>query len=520
MVKLISRNLEKLTFDHHTQEQHVQEDERLLSYRFEDIKSRMTALESMGDKYVAFCRENSLQPDQVGLDVSAVVKTLMLNILQAAEDDAPTLTSTEHYSGYIVRQNSRVRNLLLLLRQFYSHLEWSSGSYDQAIVPNCFDLRKQAGDIVNYDRWESFLIAEMEEELRELYSLNNDWSLLLTSSGMAAYATVHNFITRQVHSGDNILIPVPVYHEAEALLSEIPDVELVRLGITDPDKIVAKINEHTKVILLTSMTNDEALRFIDVERLLKKIHTVAQERPNQELIVVVDGTMAGGMIRPEQMLPSDSPITLLYFESGNKYQQIEDTGMKGIVIVPTHLRQDFTLIRRELGTILYDQIAACLPRAISREEFALRMKRFSDNALYISHQVNREPSLQSFCKINYPLHPSHPDYQTASQYSQEQVGGVVTFSFYENSLYDLEKLNKFIQQLIHLCQTRQLPFCKGDSYGFSLPRIHVGGSRTAKPCLRLSVGNRSLAEVKVLTDSLIECLKKFKLTFNGDKVEG
>ena len=382
MVNLINRNLEKITFDQRTQEQHIQEDERLLNYRFEDIKSRMDTLETMGDSYVDFCREHRLQPDQVGLDVSAAVKTLMLNILQAAEDDSPNLTSTKYYSDYIVRQNSRIRNLLLLLRQFYSHLEWSSGSYDQAIVPNFFDLRKQTGDIVNYDRWESFLIAEMEDELRALYSLDDGWSLLLTSSGMAAYATVHNFITRHVHGGDNILIPVPVYHEAEALLSKIPNVELVRLGITDPDKIVTKIDEKTKVILLTSMTNDEALRFIDIELLLKKIHTVAQAR-QQELIVVVDGTMSGGMIRTEQILPRNSPITLLYFESGNKYQQIEDTGMKGIVIVPSHLRQEFTLIRRELGTILYDQIAACLPRAISREEFALRMKRFSDNALYI-----------------------------------------------------------------------------------------------------------------------------------------
>jgi len=507
MVNILTQNVNDSS-DQSIQEQHIQEDKQLLQYRFNDIHSRMNTLETMQNAYIDFCVQNNLQADQVGIEVSTAVKKLMLTILQAAESDSITSEKIEDYSSYILRQNYRIRNLLLLLRQFYSHMEWSSASYAQAIVPRFFDLRKQTGDIVNYDRWESFLISDMEAELRELYQLENDWSLLLTSSGMSAYATIHNFISRHLHGGDNILIPVPIYHEAEALLSAIPDVKLARLGTTNPDEIVASLDERTRVILLTSMTNDEALRFVDIEAVLNKISSVVRE--HQELFVIVDGTMSGGLIRPEKMLPKGNPITLIYFESGNKYQQIEDTGMKGIIISPHPLREELKLIRQQIGAILYDQVAACLPCAILRQELMLRMRRFSDNALYISHQINSEPTLKSFCTINYPLHPSHPDYQSARQYSQEQVGGIVTFSFHEDSFYQKENLDNFIQQVIHHCQMKKLPFCKGDSYGFSIPRIHVGGSRTDKPCLRLSVGNRSLLEVNLLTTILIECLKGFQ----------
>ncbi|MEM9219092.1 MAG: PLP-dependent transferase [Cyanobacteria bacterium P01_F01_bin.150] len=473
----------------------------------------MSKWETMQDSYICFCQNNNLQPDQIGLEISHAVKKLMLEILQEGDRDAPESASIGNYSSYILRQNSRVRNLLLLLRQFYSQLEWLSASYSQAIIPRFFDLRKQTGDIVNYDRWESFLIADMEEELRELYQLDDAWSLLLTSSGMAAYATIHNFITRYLYGGDNILIPVPVYHEAEALLSGIPDVNLISLGTTDPDEIVAMINKRTKVIVLTSMTNNEAARFVDLETTLEKISQTVQD--DQEIFVVVDGTMCGGLIRPEKMLPQSSSIKLLYFESGNKYQQIEDTGMKGIVIVPSDLSADFKLIRQRIGAILYDQIAACLPCALSYQEFSLRMRRFSDNALHISQKINSDPSLQSFCTINYPLHPNHPDYQYARRYSQEQIGGVVTFSFHNGEVYDIKKLNNFIQHLIDECQAKRLPFCKGDSYGFSFPRIHVGGSKTSKPYLRLSVGNRSLAEVDILTTCLIKSLRELKLSLNS-----
>ncbi|NEP08780.1 MAG: PLP-dependent transferase [Symploca sp. SIO2C1] len=486
-----------------SQEKNILEDAKLFQYRIEDIKSRMKFWESRQNDYINFCTDRKICPDATGLEVSSSVKNIMLNILQEFDLDRPSSSSIEHYSSYITRQNFRIRNLLLLLGQFYSHLEWSSSSYNQAIVPNFFDLRKQSGKIVNYDRWESFMIADMEDELTKLYQLNSNYSLLLTSSGMAAYATINNFIIRHLSSDDEIVIPVPIYHEAEALLSAIPGIKLLRLNTTDTDKIISSIDHKTKAIYLTPITNDEALRFVDIDYLIQKISFI-----NQEFFIVVDGTMSGGLIRPEQLIHSNNYSSILYFESGNKYQQFEDTAMKGIVIVPSSLREEFVSIRRELGTILYDRVAVSLPYSISFEELKLKMSRFAHNALFISNSINTNRDLQAFCRINYPLDPCHPDYNVAQKYLREQLGGVVTLSFYESYYYQRNILDKFIENLIDQCQSKSVPFSKGDSYGFSIPRIHIGGSRSDKPFLRLCVGNRSIEEVKVFTSCLVEALQE------------
>ena len=484
-----------------TQEQDILDDQKLLEFRVDDITSRLRSLELQQKEYIQFCQEHSINTDVVGIEVSQSVKQIMLKILQDFQLDSAESLDVVHYSNYISRQNFRIRNLLLLLRQFCNHLEWSSGSYSQAVVPQFFDLRKQTGQIVNYDRWESFMIADLEQELRSLYQLNEQWSLILTSSGMAAYSTIHNYLTRYLSPGDNVLIPIPIYHEAEALLSVIPEIQLTRLGTTNLEEIIASITSKTKVICLTPMTNDEALRFLDIESLVNKISLL-----DQDIWIVVDGTMTGGLIRSEKFIDANSRVKLLYFESGNKYQQFEDTAMKGIIIVPQSLKQEFVSIRREIGSMLYDQAASCLPQSISREELELKMRRFARNALLLSDRINNDPQIQDFCRINYPFNSVHVDVGVAHRYSLMQLGGVVTLSFHDPLFYSKTKLDEFIESVIKRCQANHIPFCKGDSYGFSVPRIHIGGSKTDQPFLRLCVGNRSLNEIEAFTNCLVDSL--------------
>ncbi|MBO9998592.1 MAG: PLP-dependent transferase [Cyanobacteria bacterium SID2] len=462
----------------------------------------MNSLELMHREYLLFCETDRSTPDLVGEEVSLAVKAIAVKILAELESDIPDSSDITSYSEYITRQNFRIRNLLLLLRQFWNHLEWSSASYSQSVVPHFFDVRKQEGSIVNYDRWESFAIANLEEELSELYQLNERWSLILTSSGMAAYATIHNYLTRYLSYGDEVLIPVPIYHEAESLLAAVSGIQIVTPGTVNVEEILTSIRSTTKVICLTPITNDESLRFIDVNALMEKLNSI-----DREILVVFDGTMSGGLIRPEQFVDLNSHVKLLYFESGNKYQQFEDTAMKGIIIVPQALKQEFTSIRREIGTILYDWAACCLPQSISIEELKLKMGRFARNALTIGNRVNNDVDLQNFCTVNYPLDPSHPDFTTARKYFSAQLGGVVTLSFTSQEFYDREKLDRLINRLIDRCQSRRIPFCKGDSYGFSIPRIHIGGSKTDKPFLRLCVGSRSFDETDAFLECLLDCLK-------------
>ena len=72
-------------------------------------------------------------------------------------------------------------------------------------------------------------------------------------------------------------------------------------------------------------------------------------------------------------------------------------------------------------------------------------------------------------------------------------------------------LNKFIDIALSISKKQGVSLIKGLSFGFSLPRIFVSSARpennNALPYLRLSVGDRSYYETKLLADVLLEAFK-------------
>jgi cystathionine gamma-synthase len=123
--------------------------------------------------------------------------------------------------------------------------------------------------------------------------------------------------------------------------------------------------------------------------------------------------------------------------------------------------------------------------------------------------LENDKVLSEFIHVHYPTLESHPDYKLAQKYNS--TGGILTFTFNNPVLNQRDLLNKFIYTALSISKKRGVSLTKGLSFGFSLPRIFASSARpennNALPYLRLSVGDRSYYETKLLADILLEAFK-------------
>jgi threonine dehydratase len=114
--------------------------------------------------------------------------------------------------------DERYRVLLQLYSSTYSMFERASPSYDQAITDWFGDSAAQNSAMVNYDRCgaiqlrddERMLLSKLRPSEREEVNL----SLMLTSSGMAAYQCIQHCTLQRLRPSDTILLPPYIYFEA------------------------------------------------------------------------------------------------------------------------------------------------------------------------------------------------------------------------------------------------------------------------------------------------------------------
>jgi cystathionine gamma-synthase len=327
--------------------------------------------------------------------------------------------------------------------------------------------------------------------------------LLLTSSGMAAYALIETFLLREVlQSGDRILLNPGIYFETRHQVQSLSyfDVKVARGGARE-DTLDAIREQRPRVVFVDPLTNSAELRLIDLPRLLDAAEALCE----RETWFVVDGTLLSGSFDPFSKVRRR--VRILYYESGCKYLQVgADLGPAGIVAVESGLAARFEHWRRGIGAVATDTLV--LPR-VSRCAYLCFLRQQTACARAVAESVLENQRADGpVIACSFPSEATHPDFAEAQRYAH--LGGVVAFRFLDARLNCRQPLELFIDCLMAAARRRGVPLTAGVSFGFRVPRIGAAwiSYDDNEAFLRLSAGV-SPEVARQVGQLLVECAHGF-----------
>ena len=389
---------------------------------------------------------------------------------------------------------------------------WSAPATQESHALASFPVAA-ARDGVAYSRFGGAEIAAQEQAYAAMLGFHPyNARLLLTSSGMTAYALIEAFLLREVlEPNDRIVLHPSVYFETRRQIASLPQVCVCTAAGGGRDEMLAAIGAYQpRVVFVDPLSNAADFRAVDMMRLLQQADQICR----QETWFVVDSTLLSGGFDPFAG-PRRRHVRVLYYESGCKYLQFGmDLGPSGLVVVEALLAPCFEQLRRGIGAIGSE--ALILPRASRRAYLDyLRAQTACAQAAARAALVALE-ALEAGCagtRIIEPVHPlqdSHPDHADAHNYPH--LGGVLVFRFANPQLNRRRPLEAFIDLLIERAREAKLTLTAGVSFGFSVPRIGAAWSsfEADQAFLRLSAGIDSRLAA-ALGRLVVECAQPFSL---------
>jgi cystathionine gamma-synthase len=382
-------------------------------------------------------------------------------------------------------EESTLRSAYRLIGTLSNLAAWSAPASQESHALNSFPLAA-ARDVVAYARYGCAETTRQEVAYAALLGFDPaDARLLLTSSGMAAYALIENFLLRDVcRPGERVVIHPGVYFETQEQLRSLPFLEThVAAGPSRHAILEAVAAHQPKIVFVDPLTNTADLRLLDLPRLLREL----SGRCAAETWVVIDGTLLSGGFNPFA-LPRPGNIRVLYYESGCKYLQFGmDLGPAGIVVTEPGLAERFERLRRGLGAIASEPII--LPR-VSRSAYLAYLRAQTACAQAVARAVEEHARAADEVALLpvFPGRPDHPDHDESLAYPH--LGGVLAFRFLDARLNQREFLEDFIDMLMMRARAARLALTAGVSFGYRVPRIGAAWSSydSTGAFLRLSAG--------------------------------
>jgi cystathionine gamma-synthase len=398
-----------------------------------------------------------------------------------------------------------LRSAYRLVGALESLAAWSAPATQESHALCSFPLAANR-DAVAYSRFGSAEIATQESVYMSMLGFDPRHArLLLTSSGMTAYALIEAYLLREVlQSQDRILLHPSVYFETRQQVMTLPHVVTCTATGGGRAEMLALIGAiQPKVVFVDPLSNAVDFRTVDMSRLLDEADQIC----TAETWFVVDGTLVSGGFDPFAGA-ARRHVRVLYYESGCKYLQFGmDLGPAGVVVVAAALAAPFERLRRGIGAIASQ--ALVLPRA-SRAAYLSYLRSQTACALIVAQALAEAAALDERCPISavFPAHVSHPDHQEATRYAH--LGGVLVFRFGDAQLNRRQPLEEFIDLLIARARAANLSLTAGVSFGFCVPRI--GAAWTSfdadEAFLRLSAGiDRELAAA--VGPLIVRCAEEF-----------
>lgn len=428
------------------------------------------------------------------------------SLRQATNNDGNLLTRLPFWT-----LEERYRTILQVLAATESLCERASASNDQALRTWFFRTTSQHQTACNYDRYgvETLRAAELMF-LRSIMPLSAvsaaSVTLLLASSGMAAFQILWQFCTRHLQPGDSIVTPPYLYFEAMEQIESYSHYFRIHqcASFSAADIIRTSEEVNATAVFLDPLANIVGLPQTD----LRQFFSLLSDRQGwDKRLVVIDGTMvSGGLPVFDWMNASkgQKPI-VLYHESASKYAQLGlDIQMAGFCVAPSHLDESLRKIRRDIGSVLSGRAVASLP-TLTPVLYQARMQLLTESAETLYNGLGDR--LSHLAIIAFP--------QQWRDLGWRHGGALVTIEFRDAGLNNREGLDACIDLVLRSCEAARLPITKGVSFGFSTTRISASSSmaENSDPFLRISAGingDETSALVVVLSNAILAYTQRYQ----------
>jgi cystathionine beta-lyase len=291
----------------------------------------------------------------------------------------------------------------------------------------------------------------------------------LFASGMAAISTA---MLTFLKAGDHIVAVKTVYGPAQNFLMKwLPrfGVETTFVDGTDPAEFEAAIRPNTRLFYLESpSTNVFKLQDLPAVTAIAKRHGIR---------TAIDNSYSTMLLQR----PLDLGVDLSVY-SATKYLNGHSDVVAGAIVGSAELiRQINALEYPLLGGIIGPFEAWLIARGL--RTLPMRMKQHQESARQVVEYLVKHPKVST---VNYPYHPSHPQYDLA----RRQMKGASSLLSFEIDTRALETVKTFVNGVRYfglgvswggfesllfaplIAQSRELPPERWQSPG--MIRIHVG----------------------------------------------
>ncbi|KAG9256673.1 pyridoxal phosphate-dependent transferase [Emericellopsis atlantica] len=381
------------------------------------------------------------------------------------------------------QMEERYRALVQMQSFLGSFFERASPSYDQAKTLWWFDPSYHLSDGLNYDRYGAPDVRALEARLLQALGLGNEklpLKLLLTSSGVAAFTVLQQFLLSNVlQAGDVIVISPYLYFECFELVRQVNHIQFINSETFDAEDIIATAERHNaKAVYLDPMANTIGLETTDIRKFSQLI---SGREGWADRHLLIDGTLVSGGMAVFDWFSEPSHPKVLYYESAHKYIQMGmDIVMCGFLVYPEEYHDTLGLIRQVTGLTLYTRQANVLPQ-IDYDIHQSRMHHLTSNAEKLYHFLDKRAS--TIARFNYPLQ--------WRKMGWSHGGNVVTIRLFgDDQINKRPSLDAFTSLVLRACEEEGVAMTKGGGLGFSVTRIWPSTPfiRNEDPYMRISVG--------------------------------
>jgi cystathionine beta-lyase/cystathionine gamma-synthase len=444
-------------------------------------------------------------------DLSKIIQTTLDNIRQILSDTESRLNNNvraETNLADLICKKSTVSEMIRFLYQTtaaeISACDWQSPSVSHSIRSLAGRMTGRIVHSVTDYKRDQHSDARIYEKLfiRENITAPLKFSIgaLATSSGMAAFNTIHNYLVSENKIKSRILVGRSSYFEILNFLQYTYGNRCILTDESDTRSIIAAIRGYEPdAIFLDTIANSRKMPACDVNTVIRELSL----NTKHDTMLVLDNTSAGPMFQPFNFPVTFKMPHMVVFESLNKFHQFGmDRTTGGIMYWRGPYFIGLFDYRDHLGTIIPDVSVLSIPSP-NRGILEKRIRKITRNTEMLARYASESSGIKSKLieRINYPGLQDHPSY---SIYRQTGFGGAFFTLDINKKFPTVKSLMRLIDVVIKNARKRKIPIVHGTSFGLDVTRIYLVASRTNEKFIRIAPGTETVYETEQLKEVLAD----------------